>query len=87
MYCSIGKQLGAVLADCENDLDIDIGNVEALKKVTLVSEAYRNFVAAGKPGFTADFEDGYREVWEFRISERTKWARKTPEGPTEPNQG
>ena len=59
MHCSIGKQLGVLLAQYEEALYRGGDDVETLQKLALISESYRNLVMAEKPGFEADFDVGY----------------------------
>lgn len=70
MIGSIGKQLGVLLANFESDLHKDVDDMEALQKITMISEAYRNFANAGLAGFQQDFADGYQVgVSDLRILE------------------
>lgn len=62
MMASIGKQLGAIVALLENDLSQNPDDVEALKKLALASEAYRNFSQGGLEGFGAEFKKGYERA-------------------------
>ncbi|MGJ8530142.1 hypothetical protein [Maritalea sp.] len=62
MYCSIGKQLGSLLAHYEQDLDRNPDDIEALKKISLLSHAYRNFAQGDLKEFVQDFDAEYAEV-------------------------
>lgn len=62
MHGSIGKQLGVLLADCEDRLYKGDLSVETMQKVALISEAYRNFTQSGVANFKADFDAGYSEM-------------------------
>lgn len=56
---SFGRSLGAQFAYCESDLLNDATDTEALNRVRIFSEIYRNFAMGGLAGFTASFERGY----------------------------
>lgn len=60
MDFNVGRQLGVMLAQIEDDLREDPDNMEALQRMALLSESYRNFATAGKADFTNQFEAGYR---------------------------
>lgn len=83
MYYSIGKQLGALLAHYEADLHEDPDDIEALQKISLISETYRNFTATEKPGFREDFEVAYQGS----LSEIRKAAEASASKPTEFGEG
>ena len=59
MDYNIGRQLGILLAHFQDDLRENPDNVEALQKIRLISESYKNFATGEKPGFVADFEAGH----------------------------
>lgn len=71
MHFSIGKQLGEVLAVAELELVQNIENKDALERIALVSEAYRNFVQSGKRNFELDFDAGYKDAYEELWQEYT----------------
>lgn len=64
MTCSIGEQIGAMVAHLENDLAEDPDDLEAMRKLALTSEIYRNFAMGGLEGFRQGYDRGYEAVEE-----------------------
>lgn len=78
MHCSIGKQLGILLAQYEEDLYRGGDDVETLRKVALVLETYRNFTQANLPAFEGDFQSGYEtELDELNETQEPRRDRGT----------
>lgn len=62
MRFSIGEQLGAMAAQFERDLSDDPDDIQAMQKMALVSESFRNFSLGGLEGFKEQFDLGYENV-------------------------
>ena len=86
MQYSIGKQLGLILAHFEYDLTQDPDDVEALQKIGLISESYKNFVAAELGNFKSDFDQGY-EIGSTDIRKKEEAQLEGKELSAEMNKG
>lgn len=62
MKYSIGDKIGAMVAHFENDLAEDPYSLDALQRLALASEVFRNFSMGGLPGFQQEFDQGYDAV-------------------------
>ncbi len=83
MLYSIGEQLGAMVAHFENDLSKNPDNLEAMKKLALASESYRNFSTGELSGFQEAFDRGYVAVCQdLKRSEELQAADPTPGSPS-----
>ncbi len=56
---NIGELLGVHLALMEYEWQQKPDDLERARMVTMISEAYRNFVQGGLEGFKDDFDRGY----------------------------
>jgi hypothetical protein len=55
----IGEQLGAIVALLEDDLSKDPYDLEAMQRLALASESYRNFSMGSLPRFQQNYDKGY----------------------------
>ncbi len=62
MTYSIGKQIGIIVAQLENDLHDDPDDINAMNKLAVISKSFHNFAIGDLKGFHADYEQGYDEV-------------------------
>lgn len=58
MDVDFARALGEILAFQTNELNKDPHDKDALDRIAVISEAYRNFVSAGLSGFKESFESG-----------------------------
>ena len=91
MHFSIGRHLGNLLAHAEHDSGHDPSDLEALERIRLISEAYRNFANPEFGTFKNDFQEGYEigatNVRKFFRTEPTRDGEKAAPGGDGPNLG
>lgn len=68
MHGSIGRQLGEMLAQYEEDLSLGGDDVETMQKLALLSETFQNFANSGRTEFVAEFDAGYSEMCTFLMT-------------------